>query len=91
MAQFYSLQEVIELFETSEDTLIELSTRQLIHWEVGEEGEIFFDEPEIEQTRLVLNMTRNLGVNLEGAEVILRMRGQMMALQERLAKLLEDK
>jgi MerR family transcriptional regulator/heat shock protein HspR len=46
-----------------------------------------YSEEDVEDIRRVLRLTRDLGVNLAGVEIILRMRRQMLAMQEELEEL----
>jgi MerR family transcriptional regulator, heat shock protein HspR len=46
-----------------------------------------YSEEDVEEVRRILRLTRDLGVNLAGVEIILRMRRQMLAMQEDLEEL----
>ncbi len=46
-----------------------------------------YSEEDVEEIRRILRLTRDLGVNLAGVEIILRMRRQMLAMQEELEEL----
>jgi MerR family transcriptional regulator/heat shock protein HspR len=46
-----------------------------------------YSAEDVEDIRRVLRLTRDLGVNLAGVEIILRMRRQMLAMQEELEEL----
>ncbi len=46
-----------------------------------------YSEEDVEDIRRILRLTRDLGVNLAGVEIILRMRRQMLAMQEELEEL----
>lgn len=46
-----------------------------------------YSEHDIEQLRLVIHLTRDLGVNTAGVEIILRMQRQIEALEQELASL----
>ncbi len=46
-----------------------------------------YSEQDIERLRLVLHLTRDLGVNTAGVEIILRMQHQLEALEKELAAL----
>ncbi len=47
-----------------------------------------YSEEDIEKLSLILELTRDLGVNKAGVEIILRMRRRLMALQEELERML---
>ena len=40
-----------------------------------------YSEEDVEEIRRILRLTRDLGVNLAGVEIILKMRRQMLAMQ----------
>lgn len=48
-----------------------------------------YDDTTCERLELILNLTREMGVNLAGVEVILRMKQQMDAMQKELLRLTE--
>jgi MerR family transcriptional regulator/heat shock protein HspR len=49
-----------------------------------------YSEEDIERLEFILNLTRDLGVNLAGVEVVLNLRDQMQKLQDETRKLLES-
>lgn len=48
-----------------------------------------YSEEDIERLEFILNLTRDLGVNLAGVEVVLNLRDQIEKIQEETRKLLE--
>ncbi len=46
-----------------------------------------YSDEDVDEIRRILRLTRDLGVNLAGLEVILKMRRQMLAMQEELEEL----
>lgn len=48
-----------------------------------------YSEEDIERLEFILNLTRDLGVNLAGVEVVLNLRDQMQKAQDEMRKLLE--
>lgn len=46
-----------------------------------------YSEEDVEDIRRILRLTRDLGVNLAGVEIILKMRRQMLAMQDELEEL----
>jgi MerR family transcriptional regulator/heat shock protein HspR len=46
-----------------------------------------YSQQDIAQLRLILHLTRDLGVNLAGVEIILRMQRQLEAMQDEIAHL----
>lgn len=49
-----------------------------------------YSEEDIERLEFILNLTRDLGVNLAGVEVVLNLRDQMQKVQDETRKLLES-
>jgi MerR family transcriptional regulator, heat shock protein HspR len=49
-----------------------------------------YSEEDTERLEFILNLTRDLGVNLAGVEVVLNLRDQMQKMQEETRKLLES-
>lgn len=55
------------------------------------EGRVrLYSERDVEKIRMILNLTRELGVNLAGVEVILSMREKMEKLQAELDQAMEE-
>ncbi len=46
-----------------------------------------YSDEDVDEIRRILRLTRDLGVNLAGVEIILKMRRQMLAMQEELEEL----
>lgn len=46
-----------------------------------------YSEEDVEEIRRILRLTRDLGVNLAGVEIVLKMRRQMLAMQDDLEEL----
>lgn len=53
-------------------------------------GVRMYSEGDVERIRLVMRLTRELGVNLAGVEVILQMREKLEHMQEEMLKMAED-
>lgn len=49
----------------------------------------FYTDDDLERLEVILNLTRNLGVNLAGVEIVLNMRDKMGTLQEQLNAFVE--
>ena len=47
-----------------------------------------YSQEDIEELERLIRLTRDLGVNLAGVEIILRMRGRMLAMQKQIEDLL---
>jgi MerR family transcriptional regulator/heat shock protein HspR len=48
-----------------------------------------YSEADIERLRSIINLTQDMGVNLAGVEIVLRMRGQMEEMQTTIEELLK--
>ena len=55
-----------------------------------EGGVRLYSEGDVERVRLVMRLTRELGVNLAGVEVILSMREKMESLREEMEREMDD-
>ena len=49
-----------------------------------------YREEDLKKLEFILNLTREMGVNLAGIEIILNMKGKMEKMQEEFSKFLED-
>lgn len=49
----------------------------------------YYTDEDLERLEVILNLTRNLGVNLAGVEIVLNMRDKMGTLQEQLNAFVE--
>lgn len=48
-----------------------------------------YSEEDVDEVRRILHLTRDLGVNLAGIEIVLKMRRQMLLMQQELQELAE--
>jgi MerR family transcriptional regulator/heat shock protein HspR len=53
-------------------------------------GVRMYSEEDVERIRAILNLTREMGVNLAGVEVILTMRERMQKLQDEMDRMMHD-
>ncbi len=53
-------------------------------------GVRLYSQGDVERIRLVMRLTRELGINLAGVEVILQMREKMELMQEEMLRMAED-
>ncbi|MHB8174556.1 MAG: heat shock protein transcriptional repressor HspR [Nitrospirota bacterium] len=53
-------------------------------------GVRMYSEDDVERIRTILNLTRDMGVNLAGVEVILSMREKMQRLQDEMEQMMLD-
>ncbi len=87
----WTLTEVIEFFEVREDFLLELEEEEILCPVAAEDraGRVF-PPAELEKLRLAKLLVEEMGVNLSGVDVILRMRADMIALRRQFDAILED-
>ena len=55
-----------------------------------EKGDLLYSDEDLESIRMIERLMNDLGVNLPGVEVILNMRGQMLAMQKEFDRVIED-
>ncbi|MBW1729786.1 MAG: hypothetical protein JRH08_03760 [Deltaproteobacteria bacterium] len=88
---FLTLREVKEHFEIEDDFLDLLESEEIICPECGQEvEEKRFPFSEIEKLRLAKILMDEMGVNLAGVEVILRLRQNMLEMRRQFDAILED-
>jgi MerR family transcriptional regulator/heat shock protein HspR len=88
---FWTINEVSEAFEVEERFLIELENEEIICSVCsGDPPTKKYTSNELEKLRLVKILTEDMGVNLEGVEVILRMRQSMIEMRRQFDSILED-
>jgi len=66
-----------------------LEAEDLIHVDRTAEGDLILSPEDAERVRVVCTLTRELEVNLAGAEVILHMRDTMRAMQRQFGDILD--
>lgn len=89
--EFWSLEEVIEFFEVDERFLSSLEEEELICPLCRDDRrDKVFTPEEMEKLRLVKVLVEDLGVNLPGVEVILRMRQMLFEMRKQFDDILED-
>jgi MerR family transcriptional regulator, heat shock protein HspR len=83
--------EVIEIFGVDEDFLTHLEAEEIIHPVLmGEPPCKCFSLLEVEKLRVARILVEEMGVNLEGVEVILQMRQNMLEMRKQFDAILED-
>ena len=87
--KFLMISAVAELFEIHPQTLRLYEREGLIRPARSTGNTRLYDEEAIRRLETILALTRDLGVNLAGVEVILNMREQMASLQVEVDRLLE--
>jgi MerR family transcriptional regulator/heat shock protein HspR len=89
--ELWTITEVSEVFEVKERFLIELEDEEIICAVCdGDPPTKHYTSNELEKLRLVKILTEDMGVNLAGVEVILRMRQSMIEMRRQFDSILED-
>ena len=87
--KFWTVKEVIEVFEVDERFLSDLEEEELICPLCREDSTVFPAE-EMEKLRLAKVLVDEMGVNLPGVEVILHMRQMMFDMRKQFDDILQD-
>jgi MerR family transcriptional regulator/heat shock protein HspR len=88
--EFWSLTEVVEIFQMDERLLRDLEEEEIVCPTCGQDAKTkVFSGEELEKLRLVKVLMDDMGVNLPGVEVILRMRQDMFRMRNQFDEILE--
>jgi MerR family transcriptional regulator/heat shock protein HspR len=85
----YTISVVAEQYEIHPQTLRLYEREGLIKPSRSAKGTRYYTEEDIERLELILNLTRDLGVNLAGVEIILNMREKMSQMQREFENFLQ--
>ena len=89
--QFWSFSEIIESFEIDEVFLVNLEKEEIVCPTCSKEAQPKqFTAGDMEKIRLAKILVEDMGVNLAGVEVILRMRQNMFEMRKQFDTILED-
>ena len=89
--EFWTKTEVVEVFQIEERFLIDLEEEEILCPVCQEEpSEKLFTPADMERLRLAKILVEEMGVNLAGVEVILRMRQNMIEMRNQFDTILED-
>ena len=89
--EFWTITEVVELLEIEESFIVELEEEEVICPLCREEPpKKLFKTSDLERLRLAKALVEDMGVNLAGVEVILRMRQNMVEMRRQFDAILED-
>jgi len=80
-AKKYTISVVAEQYGVHPQTLRLYEREGLITPSRSAKGTRYYTEEDVERLELILNLTRDLGVNLAGVEIILNMREKMNRMQ----------
>jgi len=85
----YTISVVAEQYDIHPQTLRLYEREGLIKPSRSAKGTRYYTEEDIERLELILNLTRDLGVNLAGVEIILNMRERMSQMQREFENFLQ--
>jgi MerR family transcriptional regulator/heat shock protein HspR len=89
--EFWTVTEVLEVFEVKEEFLLELEEEEVVCPTYQEKpSNKLFSQQDMENLRLAKILVEDMGVNLAGVEVVLRMRQSMMDMRRQFDDILED-
>ncbi len=80
-AKKYTISVVAEQYEIHPQTLRLYEREGLIKPSRSAKGTRYYTEEDIERLELILNLTRDMGVNIAGVEIILNLREKMDQMQ----------
>ena len=85
----YTISAVAELFEIHPQTLRLYEREGLLKPSRSEGNTRLYEDADIERLEIILSLTRDLGVNLAGVEIILNMREKMDQMQREFERFFE--
>jgi MerR family transcriptional regulator/heat shock protein HspR len=89
--EFWTVAEVVDLFEVEEHFLEDLEEEEVLFPICRDEpSSKVFTASELEKLRLAKILVEEMGVNLPGVEIILRMRQTMFDMRKQFDDILED-
>ncbi|RMG08770.1 MAG: MerR family transcriptional regulator [Acidobacteria bacterium] len=86
----YTISTVAELYDIHPQTLRLYEREGLLKPSRSEGNTRLYTDADLERLEMILSLTRDLGVNLAGVEVILNMREKMLAMQREFNLFLEQ-
>ena len=89
--EFWTITEVVELFQIEERFITDLEEEEVINPVYRKEPPAkLFPNEEMEKLRVAKILIEDMGVNLAGVEIILRMRQNMFDMRRQFDAILED-
>ncbi|HEY2867205.1 MAG TPA: helix-turn-helix transcriptional regulator [Pyrinomonadaceae bacterium] len=85
----YTISAVAEMYEIHPQTLRLYEREGLLKPSRSDGNTRLYADPDLERLEIILSLTRDLGVNLAGVEIILNMREKMDAMQREFERFLE--
>ena len=86
----YMISVVAEMFDVHPQTLRAYEREGLLRPSRTDGNTRLYSEDDLERIELILRLTKDLGVNLAGVEVILNMRERMGEMQGRMNEMLQE-
>ncbi|NOY53200.1 MAG: MerR family transcriptional regulator [Deltaproteobacteria bacterium] len=80
--EYFTISAVARQFDVHPQTLRVYEREGLIHPQRSPGNTRLYSRRDIQRLRTILNLTREMGVNLAGVEVILRLKEQVEALEQ---------
>lgn len=88
-ARTYTISAVAEMFDIHPQTLRMYEREGLLKPSRSDGNTRLYEDSDIERLEVILSLTRDLGVNLAGVEIILNMREKMDAMQREFERFFE--
>jgi MerR family transcriptional regulator, heat shock protein HspR len=88
-AKTYTISAVAEIFDVHPQTLRMYEREGLLKPSRSEGNTRLYTDTDLERLEVILSLTRDLGVNLAGVEIILNMREKMDAMQREFERFFE--
>jgi MerR family transcriptional regulator/heat shock protein HspR len=89
--EFWTVREVVDLFQIEETFLADLEEEEILCPECPEDSlNKLFSSRELEKLHLAKILVEDMGINLAGVDVILRMRSRMIEMRKQFDAILED-
>lgn len=86
---FYMISMVAEMFDIHPQTLRTYEREGLVRPSRSEGNTRLYSQEDVDRIELILKLTRDLGANLAGVQIILNMRERMEAMQRQMNEVME--
>ena len=86
---YFSIGQVAESYNVHQQTLRQYERQGLLTPSRTEGNTRLYCERDLERLETILNLTRELGVNLAGVEIVLNMREKMETMQQQINELIK--
>lgn len=87
--RYYHISTVARMFDIHPQTLRLYEREGLLKPSRSEKNTRLYSEDDLEQLRVILSLTRDLGVNLAGIEIILNLRAKIEQIEKEVNEFLE--